>query len=534
MQVLISDSDPNSLSIIKQAVQDIGHDPIIKNGDFSWEALQQKNSPKLAILDLPFLSTNGINLSTQVKKVNSNGTMIIFITDKESVPNISPLCSGMNDFITKPFQTIELITRIKITIQKNNLQDRLLKFENKILFHQAENEQLLASIPCILIELDMDYTITRWNNFASKIFKLDKNEAIGRSLPQCQIECDWGIIEEHIKMCYDSKQTYRIDDMRYTKPEGNDGYLGITVNPIINESEEIYGILLFGAEITKRRELENQLIQAQKLESIGQLAAGIAHEINTPMQFVGDNTIFLRDAFEDLRLLQNSYENLLDATRDDNVQKELVKKIEVELEEIEADYLYEEIPKALKQTLAGIERISKIVRAMKDFSYPDNGDKVNIDINKSIASTVTVAGGEWKYVADIITDFDPNLPLVPCVAGEFNQVILNLIINAVHAISDGRDNRNSENGIIKISTHHVDNWAEVRISDSGVGIPEEIRDKIFNPFFTTKEIGKGTGQGLAIAHSVITQKHSGSLIFETEMGKGTTFIIRLPILEVEE
>ena len=240
MQVLISDSDPNSLSIIKQTVQDIGHDPIIKNGDLSWKELQQKNSPKLAILDLPFLSTNGINLSTQVKKVNSNGTMIIFITDKESVPNISPLCSGMNDFITKTFQTIELIKRIKIIMQKNNLQDRLLKFENKILFHQAENEQLLASIPCILIELDMDYTITRWNNFASKIFKLDKNEAIGRSLPQCQIECDWGIIEEHIKMCYDSKQTYRIDDMRYTQSEGKDGYLGISVNHILDEYEDMY------------------------------------------------------------------------------------------------------------------------------------------------------------------------------------------------------------------------------------------------------------------------------------------------------
>ena len=309
------------------------------------------------------------------------------------------------------------------------------------------------------------------------------------------------------------------------------------MNPIINESEEIYGILLFGAEITKRRELENQLIQAQKLESIGQLAAGIAHEINTPMQFVGDNTIFLRDAFEDLRLLQNSYENLLDATRDDNVQKELVKKIEVELEEIEADYLYEEIPKALKQTLAGIERVTKIVRAMKDFSHPDNEGKVNIDLNKSIESTITVARGEWKYVADMITDFDPDLPLVPCLTGEFNQVILILIVNAVHAISDNSDNNDSQDskkGAITISTQFLNKWAEIRISDSGSGIPEEIRDKIFNPFFTTKEVGKGTGQGLAIAHSVITQKHSGSINFETEIGKGTTFIIRLPILEDEE
>ncbi len=413
-------------------------------------------------------------------------------------------------------------------------------FDGKLLsssthsFSNTDSEQLLASIPCILIELDMDYRITSWNNFTSKLFKLDKNEVIGRSLPQCQIKCDWRVVEEHIKMCYDSKQIIRLDDIRYTKPDGNDGYLGITVNPIINETGEIYSILLFGSEVTNRRELETQLIQAQKLESIGQLAAGIAHEINTPMQFVGDNTIFLKDAFEDLQILQDSYEILLAAAKDSNVQKDLIKKLETVIEEIEADYLYKEIPKAINQTLGGIERVSIIVRAMKEFSHPDNEDKVNIDLNKSIESTITVAKGEWKYVADMITDFDPNLPLVPCLAGEFNQVILNLIINAVHAISDSKDNQNSEKGTIKISTRHLDNWVEVRISDSGTGIPEEIRDKIFNPFFTTKGVGKGTGQGLAIAHSTITQKHLGSIIFETEMGKGTTFIVRLPILETKE
>jgi signal transduction histidine kinase len=192
-------------------------------------------------------------------------------------------------------------------------------------------------------------------------------------------------------------------------------------------------------------------------------------------------------------------------------------------------YLAEEIPKAIEQSLEGIERISKIVRSMKEFSHPGTYDKVAIDINRAIENTVTVARSEWKYVAEMMTEYDPSLPLVPCLPGDFNQVILNLIINATHAVSDIVGDGSKGKGAIKVSTHHQGNWAEIRISDTGPGIPEEIRSKIFDPFFTTKEVGKGTGQGLAISHSVIVDKHKGTLDFETEAGKGTTFIIRLPI-----
>jgi signal transduction histidine kinase len=165
---------------------------------------------------------------------------------------------------------------------------------------------------------------------------------------------------------------------------------------------------------------------------------------------------------------------------------------------------------------------------MKEFSHPGTKEKVLVDLNHAINSTITVARNEWKYVADIETDFDPSLPLIPCQAGEFNQVILNLIVNAAHAIANVVRDGGFEKGKIKIQTRNCLEWAEIRVQDTGSGIPEGVRTRIFDPFFTTKEIGKGTGQGLAIARSVVVDKHGGTIHFETETGKGTTFVIHLP------
>jgi signal transduction histidine kinase len=197
-------------------------------------------------------------------------------------------------------------------------------------------------------------------------------------------------------------------------------------------------------------------------------------------------------------------------------------------EEADLEYLREEIPKAIQQSLEGVERVSKIVGAMKEFSHPGTTEKVAIDINRSIESTITVARNEWKYVAELVTDFDLSMQLIPCLPGEFNQVILNMIINAAHAIAAIEDNQSGKKGTITVSTRDQGKYAEIRISDTGTGIPESIRPRIFDPFFTTKEVGKGTGQGLAIAHSVIVDKHGGTIRFESEMGKGTTFVITLP------
>jgi signal transduction histidine kinase len=271
-----------------------------------------------------------------------------------------------------------------------------------------------------------------------------------------------------------------------------------------------------------------QLLHAQKLESIGQLAAGIAHEINSPTQYIGDNVRFLKDAFQDLKSLLANYARLLAAAKSNTLSGEAVQEVSAAVEHADVDYLLEQIPKAIEQTLEGVDGIAKLVGAMKEFSHPGKKEKTQLDLNRAIESTITVARNEWKYVADMETDYDSTLPMISCLPGEFNQVILNLIVNAAHAIADVVGEGSSGKGRIKVQTQNCQEWAEIRIQDTGSGIPAKVRARIFDPFFTTKEIGKGTGQGLAIARSVVVDKHGGTIHFETEEGKGTTFIIRLP------
>jgi signal transduction histidine kinase len=276
--------------------------------------------------------------------------------------------------------------------------------------------------------------------------------------------------------------------------------------------------------------MEVQLHQAQKLESIGQLAAGIAHEINTPTQYVGDNTRFLKDSFDNIANVLQTYEELFRAVKGNTITPELVARMESALEASDLGYLFEQIPAAIRETLEGVERVSKIVRAMKEFSHPGGREKSPADLNKAIESTVTVARNEWKYVADLVLDLDPELPPVPCFIGEFNQVILNLVVNASHAIGDVVKEHPGTRGAITVRTRRDGDEVEVRVTDTGTGIPEAFRPKIFEPFFTTKNVGKGTGQGLSIVYGSIVKKHGGTVKFETEVGKGTTFILRLPIL----
>ena len=302
--------------------------------------------------------------------------------------------------------------------------------------------------------------------------------------------------------------------------------------PVLDEDGGLKGYRGVDKDITVKKELENQLAQGQKLESIGRLAAGIAHEINTPTQYVGDNTRFLKDAFEDLVGLLRKYEEMEEKVRE-GVGDGVLEEVDGVKEEVDLEYLVEEIPRAIEQSLDGVERVTKIVRSMKEFSHPGGGGREKVDLNRAIESTVTVARNEWKYVAEMELDLEEGLPLVPCYVGEFNQVILNLVINAAHAIGEVVGDGDGGKGKIEVSTRRDGEWVEVRVKDTGGGIPEEIRERVFDPFFTTKGVGKGTGQGLAIARSVVVDKHGGEIDFESEVGKGTTFIIRLP-LNVED
>lgn len=308
------------------------------------------------------------------------------------------------------------------------------------------------------------------------------------------------------------------------------------ISGIKNEAGQITHFLAVKEDITERKRagqeqavLQAQLTQAQKLESIGRLAAGIAHEINTPIQYIGDNTRFLKDGFERLLKLLGIYKQMQQAVQKENRLPELCAQVEAALREADLEYLVAEIPQALEQSLEGVARVTKIVRAMKDFSHPGSDEKTPADLNHEIESTVTVARNEWKYRADLNLELEPALPSVPLLAGEFNQVILNLVVNAAQAIAEKIGPEGASKGTITIKTRSDGDWVEVRIADTGNGIPAGVREKIFTPFFTTKPAGKGTGQGLALARSVIVDKHGGTISFESEEGAGTTFILRLPL-----
>jgi signal transduction histidine kinase len=270
--------------------------------------------------------------------------------------------------------------------------------------------------------------------------------------------------------------------------------------------------------------MQMQAANASKLESIGELAAGIAHEINTPTQYVGDNVRFLSDGFRAICECLESYSELLTQHAD----SQLGQRVRERLTRADLSYLQEEIPKAITQSMEGIERIARIVGAMKEFSHPGQ-ELTPTDLNHAIANTITVATNEWKYVAMVETDLDATLPNVPVVPGEFNQVILNIIVNAAHAISETAGTNPGSPGHIHVTTRRVADWAEILIADNGCGMPPHIQQKIFDPFFTTKPVGKGTGQGLSIAHNVIVKKHRGTIAVDSEPGQGTTFTIRIPL-----
>jgi PAS domain S-box-containing protein len=294
-------------------------------------------------------------------------------------------------------------------------------------------------------------------------------------------------------------------------------------------------IRLAGAitDITERKEGEQALHLAARMASVGTLASGIAHEINTPIQFINDSVQFLRDASSDVFTLVAKLQEVRRLAASGAPGPVLNSAIEIaECGEREADleYLHEHMPKAFERCADGLERVSTIVRSMKEFAHPSVDSMAPVDLNRAIANTLTIARSEYKYVAEIVVDYG-NIPFINCYVNEINQVVLNIVVNAAHAIGEavkGTDNK----GKITVRTYSEDEFVVISISDTGKGIPDAVGKRIFEPFFTTKEVGKGTGQGLALAWAVVKEKHGGSLSFETVLNNGTTFFIRLLIAGV--
>ncbi len=298
--------------------------------------------------------------------------------------------------------------------------------------------------------------------------------------------------------------------------------------PTIGDRFEVAGYSLILADLTERKKLEGQLLHMQKMESVGHLAAGIAHEINTPIQFIGDNLCFLQEGFGDLLGLVDRCRTLAKEDRGDRQEKE--KALAAIEADSDVDYLQKEVPRALEQSREGVRRVAEIVRAMKEFSHPGGKEKSTVDVNRCIETTLTISRNEWKYVAEMETHLEADLPPVPGWPGDLNQVLLNLIVNAAHAILEAKRGEEGGKGLISVASARVGESVEIRVTDNGVGIPEQNRAHVFTPFFTTKGVGKGTGQGLPLAYNVVVKKHGGAIWFESKVGEGTTFFVRLPMV----
>ena len=394
-------------------------------------------------------------------------------------------------------------------------------------FRESEERyrELFENASDLVYTFDLEGRITSLNRVAVQTLGYSLEEAVQMNLRQLLTPQHWPRIEQLLAHLLGGDSPSNLE-LEITAKDGRAVRLEVKTGLIYKDGKPV-GLQGIGRDITGREVAEMELLHAQKLEAVGRLASGIAHEINTPIQFVGDNTRFLQDSFGCLQGLLNKYQEFLSTAASGTLRPDFLAEVRRAEEEADSAYLREEIPKALTQTLEGITRVSSIVRAMKDFAHPESKEMAAADLNKALLSTLTVARNELKYVSDVETDFG-DLPLVVCNVGDLNQVFLNLLVNAAHAISDVVKGTGAK-GKIRVRTVLEGKTVLITISDTGGGIPEAIRARIYDPFFTTKEVGRGTGQGLAIARSLVVNRHKGSLTFESEVGKGTTFYIRLPL-----
>ena len=434
--------------------------------------------------------------------------------------------------LKKPFDNAEVLQLTTALIEKRHLTElaeaRAEKLEAIIEdrtrhYREAKRETdlLISAINSMLIGLNEDNKVNLWNAKSETMFGLSSADAIGRVFTELPINWeDSDKINQNV-----NAQGKRFEAVFYDQ-SGQYRIVGMS-SFLVSDEGDYKGNLVIGTELTENRALESQLQQAQKLESVGQLAAGVAHEINTPMQYIGDNLDYIEKKVGQLTPVMDSLQNIIQL--DGEASAETLSELQAVAKKIKTKNYVDDLLDAITDSRDGVQHVSKIVRAMKEFAHPGQEEKTPVDVNRALESTIAVSTNEWKYVAEIERNFDESNPLVSALPVELNQVFLNILVNAAHAVSDVTEAGASGKGRIIVSTKLLDDAVRISIADSGSGIPDDVKARIFDPFFTTKEVGKGTGQGLSIAHSVIVSKHAGRLLCDSVPGEGTTFTIEIPI-----
>jgi PAS domain S-box-containing protein len=390
--------------------------------------------------------------------------------------------------------------------ERRNLADALAHERNVL-------RTMIDLIPAFIYCKDAESRFTACNKLVANRMGVAPEELIGKTdfdfFPREMAEKFYNDEQALLKS---GKPLIDHEELAFDKLSGTNRVILTSKVPLHDVNGNLTGLVGTGFDITERKAAEERMASSDRLESIGRLAAGVAHEINTPIQFLNDSVSFIREGVEELLAYIDKVHSAAPATqpKDEDVE-----------------YLREELPPALTRVADGLSRIAEIVRSMKHFSHADQREMSAVDLNASIASTLVIARSEYKDIADLETDYSP-LPPVTCHGGQINQVVLNLVVNSAHAIADFVKQHGGR-GRISVKTAVDGDYALISITDTGGGIPEGIRARIFDPFFTTKEVGRGTGQGLSIVRNTIVKGHGGLLDFECEMGKGTTFHVRLPL-----
>lgn len=439
--------------------------------------------------------------------------------------------------LKKPFDEIEAVQLATSLCEKrrllehdrqrmSRLKEVVASQESKLQSAHLNAELLIASIPSLLICLDENGRVSRWNPCAETVFEVSTADAIGKRLADLPIR--WSDHQRLKGLLSDeTPQEHLHNELQFVDRYSTQHTIDVRVCQL-NDDATSFSTLIVGTDVTKQRFIQSQLDQSQRLESVGQLAAGVAHEINTPMQYIGDNVRYVAKTLDRLAGLIECLPALVDETISDERLIEIRNSLSDCGDARKIRSSLRQIPEALTDSIEGVEAVSKIVAAMKEFSHPGTDEKIQLCINHILQSTIAVARNEWKYIADVETDLKDNLTPIYGLPSELNQAFLNIIINAAHAIGERVERKELEKGTITVRTTETEDGVQVTVADNGCGIPDYAKKRVFEPFFTTKDVGKGTGQGLAIAHSVIVQKHQGKLWFDSQEGEGTTFTIQIP------
>jgi len=401
--------------------------------------------------------------------------------------------------------------------------------EQALMMSQGRLKGITSSLFEGVLLVDENGHIVFANRSAHRLLRAEADQLPGTELSEAlQILRDGQILPFQMTpfpQVIETGETVVDDDATFVIKEGQRLSVAYATSALEEDGKRRAAIISFRS-IEALKEAQREAMQSSRLASVGQLAAGIAHEINTPIQYVGDNLRFIMESFGSI---DRAFKGVIAGLHDIEAEKTLLdttSTLRQLFKDCELDYLLEELPVATAQSLEGVNRVSHIVRSMKEFSHPGSTAKAATDINRAINSTITVSTGEWKQVAKVETDLDPGLPQIVCFPADVNQVLLNLIVNAAHSIEASKP---AMLGVIRVSSRQDGNFVEIRVADNGPGVPKAVRDRIFDPFFTTKEVGKGTGQGLSISFDVIVNKHGGKIFLDENSDEGATFVVRLPI-----